>query len=156
MKIKLLSVGHKMPAWVSDAFNIYNDRLPKPQQIELIELPPTPNARALNRSQTTEQEANALLSKTQPGERLIAFDERGRAVTTREWADALADWRLDGRDVCWLVGGADGLHESVLKQAEQRWSLSRLTFPHQLVRVIIAEQHYRAHSLLHNHPYHRE
>jgi len=101
-------------------------------------------------------EAARLLEKLPSGARLVALDEHGREASTRELADRMARWMADGRDVALIIGGADGLAAGLLEKAEDKLSLSRLTLPHALARVLLAEQLYRAVSLLNNHPYHRE
>lgn len=102
------------------------------------------------------REGERLLAHVAASDRVVALDERGQSWSTRKLAEQLEGWRSDGRDVALLIGGPDGLSDGCLERAEQRWSLSALTFPHMLVRVLVAEQMYRAHSLLTNHPYHRD
>ncbi len=155
MRIQLLTPGHKMPDWVAAAFTDYNQRLPQHLALQLI--PITTPGRLKNQSadKIKSVEADAILNHVKPGELNIAFDERGKKIDTRYLSRQLADWQMSGANVNLIVGGADGLHTKVLEQAQHKWSLSALTFPHQLVKVIIAEQIYRAYSLLNNHPYHR-
>ncbi|MCX7544007.1 23S rRNA (pseudouridine(1915)-N(3))-methyltransferase RlmH [Marinicella gelatinilytica] len=156
MRIHLLTPGHKMPDWVETAFTIYNQRLP--QHLCLQHVPITTQIRRKNQSVSNIKllEADAILAHLKPGQINIAFDERGKKVDTLFVSQQLADWQMTGSDVNLIVGGADGLHQKISNQAHQKWSLSALTFPHQLVKVIIVEQIYRAYSLLNNHPYHRE
>ena len=156
MKINLLSLGHKMPEWVNLAFHTYNNRLPNHLKINLIELNPVSRQKGLSVTQVKAQEAQIIEKHLAPGNHNIALDEQGRSISTHYLSQQLAQWQMQGQDINLIIGGADGLDESVLKQAQQTWSLSKLVFPHQLVRVIMAEQIYRAYSLLNNHPYHRE
>lgn len=156
MKISLLSLGHKMPDWVNVAFQTYNDRLPNHLKINLVELNPVSRQKGLSVDQIKSQEAEVIRKHLKSGDLNIALDERGHAISTRRVASQLSDWQMQGQDVNIIIGGADGLDNSILQAAHQTWSLSKLVFPHQLVRVIMAEQLYRAFSLLNNHPYHRE
>lgn len=155
MKLHLLSVGDKLPAWANDATAEYLKRMPREARMELVEVKPEKRA-GQSAESIKAAEAARLLARVPAGCRLVALDEHGREVTTRELADLLARWMADGRDVALLIGGADGLAGDLLQQAELKLSLSRLTLPHALARVMLAEQMYRAVSLLNNHPYHRE
>ena len=156
MKIILLTLGHKMPDWVNTAFKTYNDRLPHHLKVQIKEMPAASRQKGLTVTQLKAQEAEIINKQLRPGCVNIALDEQGKMLSTKDLAQQLSSWQMDGRDVNIIVGGADGLDASILQLAEQTWSLSRLTFPHHLVKVIMAEQLYRAHSLLNNHPYHRE
>jgi len=156
MKIRLLAVGHKMPKWVQQTFLDYNNRLPKAQQLELVEIAPIHRSKTINPQVAMEKEAINILAAIKPQETLIVLDEKGQAISTQYFADSIKKWQLQGTDVALVVGGADGLTKELKNKAQQRWSLSGLTFPHPLVRVIIMEQIYRAYSLIANHPYHRE
>ena len=155
MKLTLLSVGDKLPAWADSAVAEYLKRMPREARMELVEIKPSIRA-GQSADSIKAIEAARLLDKLPSGNRLVALDEHGREVTTRELADLLARWMAEGRDVALVIGGADGLAPSLLEKAELKLSLSRLTLPHALARVLLAEQMYRAVSLLHNHPYHRE
>lgn len=155
MKLHLLSVGDKLPAWANDATAEYLKRMPREARMDLVEVKPEKRA-GQSAESIKAAEAARLLARVPAGCRLVALDEHGREVTTRELADLLARWMADGRDVALLIGGADGLAGDLLQQAELKLSLSRLTLPHALARVMLAEQMYRAVSLLNNHPYHRE
>lgn len=155
MKLTLLAVGDKLPAWAEAATAEYLKRMPREARVELVAIKPEKRG---NQSADTIKatEAARLLDKLPAGNRLVALDEHGRQVSTRELADLLARWLGDGRDVTLVIGGADGLAPSILERAETSLALSRLTLPHALARVLLAEQLYRAASLLDNHPYHRE
>ncbi len=156
MKVSLLTLGHKMPDWVNVAFKTYNDRLPNHLKIHICELSAVSRQKGLSVTQIKSKEAELIQKNLKPDSINIALDEHGSALSTTQLAKQLAQWQMSGQDVNIIVGGADGLDASVLRQAQHTWSLSQLTFPHQLVKVIVAEQLYRAHSLLTNHPYHRE
>lgn len=158
MRLRLLGVGTRMPAWVTAGFDDYARRLPREAALELVEIPLArrpAKASPADIDRLRRQEGEALLARAGKA-RIVVLDERGKNWSTRELADRMADWRQDGRDVALLVGGPDGLDAACQQAAEARWSLSRLTLPHPLVRVLLAEQLYRAHSLLAGHPYHRE
>jgi 23S rRNA (pseudouridine1915-N3)-methyltransferase len=156
MKLIIAAVGHKMPDWISTGFNEYAKRMPREAKIELLEIKPEPRTTGKNIPQIMEAEAQRILAALPPNCLRIALDERGAAWTTRQLADRMQQWMGEGRDVAFIIGGADGLHESVKHSAQQLLALSAMTLPHGMVRVLLAEQLYRAHSLLHNHPYHRE
>ncbi len=156
MNISLISLGHKMPDWVNVAFQTYNERLPNHLKIQLLELNPVSRQKGLSVVQIKSQEADAIEKHLKPGAVNIALDEHGKAISTEFLAKQLADWQMQGQDINLIIGGADGLDQRIIQQANQTWSLSKLVFPHQLVRVIVAEQVYRAYSMLNNHPYHRE
>ncbi len=156
MKLWLVTVGHKMPDWITAGFNEYAKRMPREARIELLEIKPEPRTTGKNVAQIMEVEARRILAALPQNALCIALDERGMQLTTRQLAQQMQDWMGGGRDVAFIIGGADGLHESVKNSAQQLLALSTMTLPHGLVRVLLAEQLYRAHSLLHNHPYHRE
>lgn len=156
MKLLIVSVGHKMPDWVTAGFNEYARRMPREAKIELLEIKPEPRTTGKNTAQIMEAEAQRILAALPQNCLRIALDERGTQPTTRQLAAQMQDWMRAGRDVAFVIGGADGLHESVKQAAQQMMALSSLTLPHVMVRVLLAEQLYRAHSMMHNHPYHRE
>jgi len=156
MKFLVVAVGHKMPEWIATGFNEYSKRMPREAKIELVEIKPEPRTTGKSVPQIMEAEAQRILAALPDGCLKIALDERGANWTTRQFADRMRQWMGEGRDVAFIIGGADGLHESVKSGAQQLLALSAMTLPHGMVRVLLAEQLYRAHSLLHNHPYHRE
>ena len=156
MKLLIVSVGHKMPRWISDGFAEYAKRMPREAKIELIELKPEPRTTGKTTAQIMEAEAQRIFAALPSGCRIHALDERGAQWTTRKLADELNGWLGEGCDVAFIIGGADGLHDSVKQAAHRLLALSAFTLPHGMVRVLLAEQLYRAHSLLNNHPYHRE
>jgi len=135
-----------MPEWVTQAYEDYTRRMRSSMRIDLEELPVGKNK--------TEEEKRFL--ERVGDDYVAALDEHGKSLTTVELAKWLSQRQLDGRNLSFVIGGPDGLGPEILKKAALRWSLSALTFPHAMVRVILAEQLYRAHSVLQNHPYHRE
>ena len=156
MKLIIASVGHKIPDWITAGFNEYARRMPREARIELLEIKPEPRSTGKNTVQIMEAEAQRILAALPQNCLRIALDERGVQPATKQLAAQMQDWMREGGDVAFIIGGADGLHESVKQAAQQMMALSSLTLPHAVVRVLLAEQLYRAHSLLHNHPYHRE
>ncbi len=155
MRIHLFAVGTRMPGWVKTAYADYAGRLPRECALDLVEIPAGPRGPNADVARAVRVEGERLLAAIPAGSRIIALDERGREWSTAELARQLSDWLREGRDPSLLVGGPDGLDSACRARAESLWSLSRLTLPHPLVRVMVAEQLYRAWSLLHNHPYHR-
>jgi 23S rRNA (pseudouridine1915-N3)-methyltransferase len=155
MRIRLLAVGTRMPGWVEDGFADYAKRLSGDISLELVEITAGKRLKATDLARVKEQEGEALLAALRPQERVIALDVLGRQLATEDLAAKLRDWQVDGRPAALLVGGPEGLSKAVLERADEKWSLSRLTLPHPLVRIVVAEQVYRAWSLLKGHPYHR-
>jgi 23S rRNA (pseudouridine1915-N3)-methyltransferase len=154
MRVRLIAIGTRMPKWIEEGFKDYAERLPREVKLELTEIAVEHRGKNADIARLREAEGDKLL-KAAGEARLIAFDERGELLDTVGWSKALKVWMQDGRDVALLIGGPDGHAPAVLSGAEARWSLSKMTFPHALVRVIVAEQLYRAWSVLANHPYHR-
>jgi len=144
-----------MPQWVDEGFADYVKRMPRGYPVELVELKPASRTEGRSVEQILDQEATRI-EQSCAGHRMIACDERGRAWTTRDFADALVRWHDEGERVAFVIGSADGLSERVRAGASMLLSLSSLTLPHGLVRVLVAEQLYRAVSLASGHPYHRE
>lgn len=155
MKLRLLAVGTKMPAWVQQGFNEYAKRLPADCALELVEISAGHRTKSTNAAQAMKQEADALRKALKPQDHVVALDVTGQSWSTERLAENLSDWRMSGQNIAFLIGGPDGLTSEILSLAKQRWSLSKLTFPHPLVRVIMAEQLYRAWTLLQGHPYHK-
>ena len=155
MKLRIISVGHKMPSWVETACIEYTKRMPREISVEIIDIKPEKRAAGNSTENIQLIEAKRILEAIGK-DYCIALDERGSEVTTLQLADKLKDWQLSGRDVALIIGGADGLHSTVKQKADWLWGLSKLTLPHAMVRVILTEQLYRAHSVINNHPYHRE
>ena len=155
MQLYLIAVGTRMPAWVTDGFNEYATRLPRECSLKLVEIPPCKRRKTLNTERIRVEEGQQILVALPPRALAVALDVRGKAWDTETLATRMSGWMQDGRDVALLVGGADGLSEECLQRADLRWSLSAHTLPHALVRVVIAEQLYRAWTILTGHPYHR-
>jgi 23S rRNA (pseudouridine1915-N3)-methyltransferase len=154
MRVRLIAVGTRMPAWVEAGFAEYAQRLPRELRLELVEIAVEARGKNADIARLREAEGEKML-RAAGASRIVAFDERGETLDTIGWSKAIPQWLRDGRDVALLVGGPDGLSPACLAAATSRWSLSRLTFPHPLVRVLIAEQLYRGWSVTQNHPYHR-
>ena len=155
MQIHLIAVGTRMPGWVSDGYSEYARRLPRECRLNLTEIPLAQRSKSQPVSRAIEEEGKRMQAAMGANRQVIALDVKGRGWSTEQLAEQLKGWMLDGRDVSLLVGGPDGLAGNCLQVAGQRWSLSPLTLPHPLVRVILAEQLYRAWSLNAGHPYHR-
>ena len=147
MKVTILAVGHKMPAWIEEGVHEYTRRMPPEVRVELVELKP---------GRDKDAEGEKLLAALPAGATLLALDERGKPVSTQALSAMLSDWMRDGIHPAFAIGGADGLSDTVKARAAKMVSLSALTLPHQLVRVLLAEQLYRAWTILARHPYHRE
>lgn len=144
-----------MPGWVEEGCTEYTKRLSGDISLELVEITAGKRLKGADLARLKEQEGDALLAALKPQERVIALDVLGRTLSTEDMAATLRDWQVDGRPAALLIGGPEGLSRAVLERADEKWSLSRLTLPHPLVRIVIAEQIYRAWSLLKGHPYHR-
>jgi|LauGreDrversion4_2_1035121.scaffolds.fasta_scaffold42204_4 23S rRNA (pseudouridine1915-N3)-methyltransferase len=152
MRLHLLCVSRRPAGWVTEAGAEYLKRLKGRLDLQVRELSP---ATASQPEEQRQREAETILKAVPAGAKLVALDERGLAWSTAELANELAAWRDEARDVALVIGGAEGLAESLRQSATRCWSLSRLTLPHQFARVLVIEQIYRAYSLLNNHPYHR-
>ena len=144
-----------MPDWVELACAEYIKRMPREASVEIIEIKPEKRAAGNNTENIQLIEARRILDAAAK-DYVIALDELGMNVTTLQLAERMKNWLGNGRDIALIIGGADGLHASVKQRADWLWSLSQLTLPHGMVRVLLAEQLYRAHSVINNHPYHRE
>lgn len=145
-----------MPAWVTAGFEEYARRMPREMPLQLKELKPAQRSSAIDTARWLQAEAERINAAVPAGALRVVLDEHGRSFPTRVLAEHLERWRGDGRDVAFIIGGADGLAPEIKKGAGLLWSLSPLTLPHALVRVVLAEQLYRAASMLAGHPYHRE
>ncbi|CAG9163504.1 23S rRNA (pseudouridine(1915)-N(3))-methyltransferase RlmH [Cupriavidus pampae] len=157
MQLVIVAVGHKMPAWIEAGFGEYAKRMPPELRIELREIKPEARSSSNNAATVMQREATrieaALAPLTRP--RIVALDERGKDLTTVKLAEQLTGWQREGGDVAFLIGGADGLDPALKARATTLIRLSSLTLPHGMVRVLLAEQLYRAWSVTQNHPYHR-
>ncbi|MDR3385739.1 MAG: 23S rRNA (pseudouridine(1915)-N(3))-methyltransferase RlmH [Rudaea sp.] len=154
MHARLIAVGDRMPAWVTAGCDEYAKRLQHELPLELVEIS-TKGRGQREPARAIADEGLAMLAAIPKGAHVVALDGRGKPWSSEELAQQLQRWRMQGTDLAFLVGGPDGLAPAVLERAHQRWSLGPLTLPHPLVRVVLAEQLYRAVSLLGNHPYHR-
>jgi 23S rRNA (pseudouridine1915-N3)-methyltransferase len=158
MKLKLVTIGQKMPDWVQTGYDDYAKRLQTLLPVQLIELPMAKRGKsdsAADIHKFCHIEGQAILQQISSRDRLIALEVGGRNLSTEKLSTTLKDWMLEGQDVVLAIGGPDGLSDQIRQQAEWHWSLSPLTLPHPLVRVIVIEQLYRAMSILKGHPYHR-
>jgi len=156
MKLLIVSVGHKMPDWITKGYNEYAKRMPREAKIELLEIRPEPRSTGKSSEQIIAAEAQRILAVLPQDCLRIAMDERGKEPTTRQLAEQMQQWMREGGNVAFIIGGADGLDSSIKQATHHMMALSALTLPHAMVRVLLAEQLYRAHSMMHNHPYHRE
>jgi 23S rRNA (pseudouridine1915-N3)-methyltransferase len=155
MRVTLVAVGQRMPAWVGQGFAEYSKRLRARLPLELVEVPAAKRGSG-DLARSIAEEGKRLLAAIRPQDHVVALDERGTVRTSLEFSRWLGKRLQSGADLVFLVGGADGFAPAVLARAEERWSLSSLTLPHALVRVVFAEQLYRAVTVLDGHPYHRE
>ncbi|GAB1255961.1 23S rRNA (pseudouridine(1915)-N(3))-methyltransferase RlmH [Aurantivibrio plasticivorans] len=151
----MLAIGTKMPGWVQEGSGEYLKRLPRDCMLEFRELPLTNRGKNTNTAQAIEKESQQLLDAIDDRAWVIALDSRGKQWSTEQLSGQMENWRMDGKSVVLLIGGPDGLSQACLTRANQVWSLSALTLPHPLVRVLLAEQIYRAWTILNNHPYHK-
>jgi 23S rRNA (pseudouridine1915-N3)-methyltransferase len=156
LRINVTAVGQRMPDWVRSACEEYLKRMPRDLPVSLQEVKPATRSESRPVERVLEEERDRLLERIPSGSLVVALDERGSLWTTRELAARIEASRLEARDLVFLIGGADGLHASLKDSGRLQFSLSRLTLPHALARVILCEQLYRAVSLLNNHPYHRD
>jgi len=154
MKLKLLAVGTRMPNWVDSGYQEYAKRMPPELKVELVEIPINVKGRS-PANQAIENQGQALLRNIQSQDFVVALDVVGKSLSTEALATQLADWQMNGQNLCLLIGGPDGLSADCIQRANMRWSLSDLTLPHPLVRILLMEQLYRAWTINNNHPYHR-
>jgi 23S rRNA (pseudouridine1915-N3)-methyltransferase len=155
MRIRIIAVGTKMPDWVEQGYNEYAKRMPREVSVEMVELPLAIRSKNSDIAKAMEKEGEAMLASIGKGEQVIALDVKGKSWSTEQLAEQLAGWKMSGTNYCLLIGGPDGLAPAALALASVKWSLSALTLPHPLVRILVIEQLYRACSILQNHPYHK-
>ena len=155
MRIRLISVASRMPQWVEQGYSEYAKGMPADLPIGLVEIPLSTRGKNADIARLMRREGEQMLAATQPGERIVTLEVNGRNWSTETLAEQLESWRLDARTVNLMVGGPEGLASEVLARSDQRWSLSALTLPHPLVRILLAEQLYRAWTVLNRHPYHK-
>lgn len=155
MKTRLISVGERMPTWVAEGFAEYRKRLSRELPLDLMEIPLGARGKGRDPARAIADEGVAVLAALPKDVHVVALDGRGKSWSSEQLAEQLARWRQSGRDLAILVGGPDGHAADVLARADQQWSLGPLTLPHMLVRLVVAEQLYRAVTILEGHPYHR-
>ncbi|HYC47636.1 MAG TPA: 23S rRNA (pseudouridine(1915)-N(3))-methyltransferase RlmH [Burkholderiales bacterium] len=155
MKLLVVAVGQRMPAWIDAGFDEYAKRMPREASLTLREIRAEPRADGAPVERAVQAEAKRIRAALPADALGVVLDERGKTCTTRELARRVERWLTEGRDVAFVIGGADGLADDMRRDADWLWSLSPLTLPHGLVRVVVAEQLYRAWTILKNHPYHR-
>lgn len=156
MQLYVIAVGKRMPAWAREAYTEYNKRLPHEFRLNLIEIPPVARGKTSSTAKITAEEGKRITAAIPDDSWIIVLDEKGKQYDSLSLAKKITSWQQLGRKVSFIIGGAEGLHENLKKSADLIWALSSLTLPHALVRVIVAEQVYRAWSILNHHPYHRE
>lgn len=155
MQIHLIAVGTKMPKWVVEGFNEYTRRMPSECSIKLHEINLPKRGKNNSAEKLRAQEGEKMASLIPKGARQVALEVKGANWSTEKLAERLQFWMESGQDIALLVGGPDGIEPSLSAQSDEKWSLSPLTLPHPLVRVVLAEQLYRAWTILKGHPYHR-
>ncbi len=155
MQINLIAVGKRMPGWIEAGYQEYAKRLPPECKLELIEIAAEKRSKGADLNRIKQHEGAQMLTAIPTRNQVAALDEQGQQWNTQQLAQQLQGWRESGQDVSLLIGGPEGLASACLEKAQIKWSLSRLTLPHPLVRIIVAEQIYRAWSILNHHPYHR-
>lgn len=155
MKIRLLTITHKSPAWILQGYEDYAKRLPPHCQLELVEIPAEKRTANADLKRIMEREGEKMLAAMKPGSHVIALDKGGKNWNSEQLAAEMKNWLQSGKNIELLVGGPEGLAPACFARANETWSLSPLTFPHLIVRLILAEQLYRAYSILQNTPYHR-
>lgn len=156
MKLLILAVGTRMPAWVEEAYSDFAKRMPRECPLELREIKAEPRTTGKTVEAMMAAEAQRIRAALPTRCRKIILDERGTEATTKLWAQKLGEWMGGGEDVVFIIGGPDGLDPELKAEADERYRISGLTLPHAMVRVLLAEALYRAHSLHKGHPYHRE
>lgn len=155
MRVRIIAVGTKMPAWVQDASQDYLKRFPREWAVEFVELPLGHRGKGQDTAKAIAKEGENMLAAIDDRDYVIALDVQGKSWSTEQLSEQMANWQMQGSNIALLVGGPDGLARNCVERAQQRWSLSALTLPHPLVRVLLAEQLYRGWTILKNHPYHK-
>ena len=155
MQLLVAAVGQRMPRWVNESWNEYSRRMPPGLSLSVREVPLAKRGKNADVRRLTAVESSALLAAMPPRARIIALDVKGQAWSTQKLATNLEEWMGEGRDLGFMIGGPDGISPDIMQKADNRWSLGPLTLPHPLVRVVLAEQLYRAWTISQNHPYHR-
>ena len=156
MHIRLIAVGDKQPSWVDTAFETYAERLPRQWKFRLDAIATAQRSKSGKASDAKDTEGVKVLGNIRPDDFVVLLDERGKALSSRELGQHLTEWQSAGRDLCFVIGGPDGVSKECQARANFSWSLSRMTLPHGLARVMFGEQLYRAWTLTQGHPYHRD
>lgn len=156
MKIQLIAVGTKMPDWVEKGYQEYARRFPKEMQLELLEINAGKRGKNADIQRILKKEGELALAAIPKGNKIVTLEVTGKAWTTEQLANEMSQWQVGARNISLLIGGPEGLAQECIEKSEQSWSLSALTLPHPIVRIIVAESLYRAYTLTINHPYHRE
>jgi 23S rRNA (pseudouridine1915-N3)-methyltransferase len=155
VKLHLVTVGKRMPAWITSGFNEFNMRLPAELRLNLIEITPAIRGKSGSIKKAMKEENKSISAVIPKGSLIVALDEKGKQFNSIRFSARIGAWLQHGRDVSFIVGGADGLDDDFKKTADEIWSLSSMTLPHALARVVLVEQVYRAWTIMNNHPYHR-
>ncbi|MBT8132526.1 MAG: 23S rRNA (pseudouridine(1915)-N(3))-methyltransferase RlmH [Gammaproteobacteria bacterium] len=155
MQLRVIAVGTRMPAWVTEGWQQYAGRMPKTCPLLLLEIPLTHRSGAVSTDVARDQEGEKILRAIKPGHRVVALEVLGKLGDTDALATRFSKWRGDSNNVDFVIGGPDGLAPAVLERADENWSLSPLTLPHGMTRIVVAEQLYRAWTISQGHPYHR-
>jgi 23S rRNA (pseudouridine1915-N3)-methyltransferase len=156
MRIQLIAVGSKMPGWVEQGYQEYARRFPSDMPLSLTEIPAGKRGKNADIKRILHKEGEQTLAVIPKGNRIVTLEVTGQYWDTAKLAQNMQNWQMDGRDISLLIGGPEGLAPQCIALSEQKWSLSALTLPHPLVRIVVAESLYRAWSVTTNHPYHRE
>lgn len=155
MHIRLLAVGDRQPSWVGEAFGRYTERYPREWKFRLHTIPTVRRKKNDKSRQAMAAEGELILAKLGTDEQIVLLDERGKQLSSKALATRLSEWQTDGRNLCFIIGGPDGVSDVIRQRADMMLSLSQLTLPHGMARALLAEQLYRAWSLQTGHPYHR-
>jgi len=156
MRLQIIAVGQKMPSWVTAGFQEYSKRFPADMRLELTEIAAGKRGKSADIQRLTDKEGELMLKAVARSARIVTLEVEGKPWSTHALSKRMQAWQHDGRDVAFLIGGPEGLSRACQQASEEKWSLSPLTLPHPMVRVVMAEALFRAWSLLTNHPYHRE
>jgi 23S rRNA (pseudouridine1915-N3)-methyltransferase len=155
MRFKIIAVGTRMPSWVEEGYTDYAKRMPRDFSVDMVELPLGPRGKNASLEKAMAKEGQQMMAAIPKGDKVIALDVLGKPWSTETLASNLAGWSMQSSNFSLLIGGPDGLAPECLARADAKWSLSALTLPHPLVRIVLIEQLYRAWSILNNHPYHK-
>lgn len=155
MKIKLIAIGSKMPSWVNEGFEEYQKRLAPQHQLTLKEIPLQKRSKGADNSKQIAKETELMCAAIPKNSLVIALDRAGKDWSSEQLADQLNQWQQTHSEACILIGGPEGFSEKIFEVVDTKWSLSKLTLPHPIVRIVLSEQLYRANSILNKHPYHR-